>query len=235
MKYIHSVYLWIVAFVYFSFFLLFALVVSYLIKPQTYDPWLKKILRTFFKILGIPVEVRGAEKIKPRKTYLYMSNHVSMFDIPLLGGFIPGLVRGVEAGRQHRWPLYGWVMGRLGNIPIEREDIHQSINSFRKTKRIIEEGISVIILPEGHRTLDGHLKPFKKLPFHLAKTIDEELVPVGLSGLFTLKRKGSWLIRPTAIKLCIGDVITRETIDILSTSQLRDHIREKIQALVEKP
>jgi len=235
MKYIHSLYLWLIAFIYFSLFLIFALTVSYLFKPQTYDPWLKKILRGFFKILNIPVEVQGAGKIEPGKTYLYMSNHVSLFDIPLLGGFVPGLVRGVEARRQHRWPLYGWVMGRLGNIPIEREDIHQSINSLQRTRKVIEDGISVIILPEGHRTLDGRLKPFKKLPFHLAKTVNKELVPVGLSGLFTLKRKGSWLIQPTAIKLCLGEVISREKIDTLSTIQLRDYVKEKIQALIAEP
>lgn len=235
MKSIRSLYLWVIAFVYFSLFLVFALTTSYLFKPQTYDPWLKKILQAFFKILTIPVEVQGAEKIEPGKTYLYMSNHVSLFDIPLLGGFLPGLVRGVEARRQHRWPLYGWVMSRLGNIPIERDDIHQSIHSLQRTKKVIEKGISLIILPEGHRTLDGQLKPFKKLPFHLAKTINKELVPIGISGLFTLKRKGSWLIQPTVVKLCMGDVIPRKTIDTLSTTQLRDYVKEKIQALVNEP
>ena len=235
MKYIRAVYLWFVAFLYFSLFLFFALIVSFIFKPRTYDPWLKKILQFFFKILSIPVQVKGIEKIDPCKTYLYMSNHVSLFDIPLLGGFVPGLVRGVEARRQHRWPVYGWVMRRLGNIPIERENIHKSINTLQKAKKIIENGTSMVILPEAHRTLNGQLKPFKKLPFHLAKTINKDVVPIGLSGLFTLKRKGSWLIQPTLIKLSIGDRISRETIDSLSATELRDYVKEKIQALVEQP
>jgi len=176
MRFILSIYLWIVASIYFVSFLLFALVVSYTLKPEKYDPWLKLILRYFFKLLHIPVIVEGSEHIDPQKSYLFMSNHVSLFDIPLLGGFVPGLVRGLEAQRQHRWPLYGQVMGRLGSIPIERENIHGSINSMRKTEMAINEGVSIIILPEGHRTLDGNLKPFKKLPFYLAKKVYKEIV-----------------------------------------------------------
>ncbi len=235
MKYLFSVYLWIVAFIYFFLFLLFALGVSFIFKPQIYDPWLKKILQYFFKVLRIPVQVQGEEIIDPQKTYLFMSNHVSLFDIPLLGGFVPGLVRGVEAKRQHRWPFYGWVMGRLGNIPIERENIYGSINAIRKTEIIINDGTSIIILPEGHRTLDGKLKSFKKLPFYLAKKIDKELIPIGLSGLFTLKHKGSWLIQPTSLKLKIGEIISREKIDRFSSTELRDYVRESIQDLVEVP
>jgi len=235
MRFILSIYIWIVASIYFISFLLFALVVSYTFKPDKYDPWLKIILRYFFKVLRIPVIVEGSEQIDPQKSYLFMSNHVSMFDIPLLGGFAPGLVRGLEAQRQHRWPLYGQVMGRLGSIPIERESIHGSIKSMQKTEMAINEGVSIIILPEGHRTLDGNLKPFNKLPFYLAKKVDKELVPIGLSGLFTLKRKGSWLIQPTTIKLKIGEIIPREKIDRFSSTELRDHVKKKIQDLIEYP
>ena len=235
MKYLVSFYLWIVASIYFGLFLIFALCVSYVFTPQIYDPWLKKILQFFFKILHIPVTVTGAEKLRPQTTYLFMANHVSLFDIPLLGGFVPGLLRGVEARRQHRWPLYGWVMGRLGNIPIERENIHQSITAIRTTETRLNGGLSIIILPEGHRTLNGQLKPFKKLPFFLAKKIESELVPIGLSGLFTLKRKGSWLIQPTPLKLNIGDIISREQIDTMSVIDLRDYVKAKIKALIEIP
>ena len=235
MKLLRSAYLLTVALIYFSSFLVFALCVSFIFKPERYDPWLKKILQIFFKLLGIPVIVEGSEKIDPEKTYLFMCNHVSLFDIPLLGGFVPGLVRGLEAHRQHRWPLYGRVMGRLGNIPIERENIYESIKSMGKTEETINKGISIIILPEGHRTLNGTLKPFKKLPFHFAKNINKDLVPIGLSGLFTLMRKGYWHIQPTPIKLKIGDIIPREKIEDLSTVELRDLVKEKIHDLVEEP
>ena len=77
------------------------------------------------------------------------------FDIPLLGGYIPGCARGVEASRQHAWPLYGWAMRRLGNIPIDRKNVFSSLNSISQTAEVLTEGKSMIILPERHRTVDG--------------------------------------------------------------------------------
>jgi len=192
-------------------------------------------LRLFFRVLHISVEVEGVEYIIPHKTYLYMANHVSLFDIPLLGGFIPGFVRGVEALRQHRWPFYGWVMGRLGNIPIERKNIHGSITSIRKTINIIKSGKSIIILPEGHRTLDGKLRQFKKLPFFLAKQAGTDIVPIGMSGLFHLKSKGSWLIRPNHLKIKFGKIIPIETIQELPTTKLQNLVQTEIQNLIERP
>ncbi len=93
MKYILSVYLWIVLFIYSLFFLIFAITVSYIFPSKKYTPWLQKLLRFMFTILFIKVDVEGIENIRPNKTYLYMANHVSLFDVPLIGGFIPGCVR----------------------------------------------------------------------------------------------------------------------------------------------
>jgi 1-acyl-sn-glycerol-3-phosphate acyltransferase len=235
MKYIVSIYLWFVGIIYFVLFLCFAFIVSLIFPAPKYDPWLKILLRFFFIVLWIRVEVEGVEKVEPGKTYLYMANHVSLFDIPLLGGFVPGFVRGVEARRQHQWLFYGWVMGRLGNIPIDRENIHQSIKTIRQTISIIKDGMSVIILPEGHRTLDGKLRQFKKLPFYLAKEVDCDIVPIGLSGLYSLKRKGSWIIHPNTIKIKFGDPIPIGEIQSLPVIDLRDKVKSKIQDLIERP
>jgi len=235
MTYLFSAYLWIVGILYFIFFLFFALFVSLFFPAQKYDPWLKTLLRYFFKILWVRVEVEGIEQLESHKMYLYMANHVSLFDIPLLGGYVPGFVRGIEARRQHQWLLYGWVMSRLGNIPIDRENIHGSINTIRQTIKIMQDGISIIILPEGHRTLDGKLRKFKKLPFYLAKQVECEIVPIGLSGLFYLKRKGSWIIHPTILKIKFGDPLPIEKVKSLAVIELRDVVRDKIQGLIERP
>jgi 1-acyl-sn-glycerol-3-phosphate acyltransferase len=235
MKYIVSVYLWITGTLYFILFLKFAFIVSFIFPARRFDPWLKAMLRFFFKIIWVRVEIEGLEKVESNKTNLFMANHVSLFDIPLLGGFVPGFVRGVEATRQHQWLVYGWVMRRLGNIPIDRENIHQSIKTINQTIPIIKDGLSMIILPEGHRTLDGNLRAFKKLPFYLAKRVNCQIVPIGLSGLYHLKRKESWLIRPTTIKLKFGDPILLNDIQSLPIPELRDLVRDKIQGLIERP
>ena len=235
MRIIVSIFIWVISLIYLLFFLLFTLACTYIFPERVYNPWIKKLIRFLFVLAGTRVKVEGIENLEPNKTYLFMANHVSLYDAPLLAGFIPGMARAVEANRQHRWPLYGKVMRRLGNIPIERESTHGSVSSFKKTLHIINNGRSMILLPEGHRTLDGKIRPFKRLPFFLAKQIDKEIVPIGLSGLYKLKPKESWIIRPTTIKISFGKVISKEKIDELSSDELRDYVKNEIVKLVEKP
>jgi 1-acyl-sn-glycerol-3-phosphate acyltransferase len=235
MKYIISLYSWIVGGIVFGSILVFAIIVTFLIPPHIYDPWLKKMLRIIPKILRTKVQVEGQDKIDRNGYYLFMANHVSIFDLVLLGGYIPVYFRGVEADRQHKWPLYGWAVKRIGNISIERENIHGSIRSMNKAKDHLQEGKSIAIMPEGHRTLDGNLRAFKKLPFFLAKEAHVDIVPIGLSGLFDWKRKGSWHIRPTTVKIKFGEIITSEEIKEMSVVDLRDKTRERIQGLIERP
>jgi len=126
-------------------------------------------------------------------------------------------------------------MGKIGNIPIDRENIHASIKTIRQTIKIMQKDMSMIVLPEGHRTLDGNLRLFKKLPFYLAKEVGCEIVPIGLSGLFSLKRKGSWLIRPTPLKISFGRPISVDDVKSQSIIDLRDIVRDQIQGLIERP
>jgi 1-acyl-sn-glycerol-3-phosphate acyltransferase len=235
MKILISTFIWIVGLTYVLFFLLFALACTYLFPERIYDPWLKKMMRFLFFLMGTKVEVEGQQYLIPGKTYLFMANHVSLVDPPLLAGFIPGTVRGLEAQVHHSWPLYGWVMKRLGNVPVDRDSIHKSVISFRNVQNLLESGRSMIILPEGHRTIDGHIRPFKKLPFAMAKQINNGIIPIGLSGLYHLKRKGSWIIRPSKIKISFGPEITNNQIASLSIVELRDHVQNEIAKLIERP
>jgi len=102
-----------------------------------------------------------------------------------------------------------------------------------KTASIITEGKSMIILPEGHRTMDGELREFKSFPFLLAKKVEVEIIPIGLSGLFTLKNKNSWIINPTKIKIRFGTPIRVEIIKEFTTKELRDKVREEVKSLIE--
>jgi 1-acyl-sn-glycerol-3-phosphate acyltransferase len=232
MKVLISLYAWIVGGLYFVILSLITLVLAFFIKPKTLDPWIKKRLRFLFKLLFIRVHSEGSENIELKKTYLFMCNHSSLFDIPLLEAYIPTFVRGVEALRQFKWPVYGWVIKRLGNIPIDRKNIHASIRSMKTTEQSLKGGLSIVILPEGHRTLDGTLGDFTRLPFYLAKQAGVPIFPIGISGLFQLKRKGSWLIRPHPVSIKFGVPVDIETIQDLSTEELRDKIRAEISNLI---
>ncbi len=235
MRKLWAAYLWTVGLLYFGFGLSAAIVASLFLPIETYDPWMKKLLRTLFRLLWIPVKVKGAEWVERGRTYLFMANHVSLFDMPLLGGYVPGIVRGLEATRQSSWPLYGLAMRRMGNIPINRENVFEAMKSLHRAQALLQEGRSLLILPEGHRTLDGQLREFKRLPFHLVKQAGVDLMPIGISGLFTLKPKNSWLIRPTPLTISFGQPITAAEIRGFSARQLRDLTRRRIADLIERP
>jgi len=233
MKHLISLYCWTSGGIYFFFLCIVTILLTFIFSPRQLDPWLKKRLRFLFKLMFIKVESEGTEVINKGQNYLFMANHVSLFDIPLFAGYIPTFVRGVEALRQFKWPLYGWAIRRLGNIPIDRKNIHASIKSIKATEIELKKGQSILILPEGHRTLDGRLRVFKRLPFHLAKEADVPIIPIGTSGLFELKNKGSWLIQPHPVKIKFGEPIPLERIQSQSIEELSHYVRTRIEELIK--
>jgi 1-acyl-sn-glycerol-3-phosphate acyltransferase len=225
--------LWVLASCYFLGFLLLALGLSYLLPFRTFDPILKALMRGLFRVLFIRVEVEGAERIDPDGTSIFVANHSSMLDIPLVAGFVPGFLRGIEASDQHGWPLYGWVMGRLGNLPIRRDDVHSSISTMKRAEAYLETGGSLIIFPEGHRTPTGELLAFKKLPFHLAKRSGRAIVPVTIKGMFEINNKNSFMIRPGRVSLSFGAATDAAEYQDLSVVELRDRVEGRMRNTLE--
>jgi len=233
MKYIVSVYMWVFGLLLFSIMVLFSLIGVYIFPIKTFEPTLKASFRLLFKLLFMKVEVVGSENIESGKTYLFMSNHVSVFDAPLTAGFIPRNFRAIEADSHFKWFGYGALIKRMGNIPINRNNVRESLKSINKAVEYLKNGRSMLIFPEGHRSLDGEMRPFKKLPFHMAKEAGVDIIPFGISGLFRVKAKNNWLVQPTRIQVKYGKPISAETIKKLSKDELMEHTREKIAELVE--
>ena len=232
---LRAVIIWIIGGPFFFLAIVSVLICTYLFKAETYDPWIKRMARILFRLIGIRVTVVGLDRFDHKATCLFMGNHVNIFDVPLIQGYVPQLVRGVEAERQFKWPIYGWAVKRAGNIPINRKDVRKAIPSASEASRRLKAGMSMVILPEGHRTRTGTMGPFKKLPFHLAKQGGQPIVPIGLSGLYQIKRKGDWVIRPGEVRMVFGEPINPETIQRLSVEELRELVREKIELLITEP
>ncbi len=234
MKKIRAFFLWLCGGTVFFFSMITILICTYLFKEETYDPVVKILLKLILKCCGVRVKVEGIENLDKKETYLYMANHVNIFDIPILGAYLPRSIRGIEAEEQFNWPLWGLVIKRAGNIPINRENPRLAISAINKGIERLKSGKSLVILPEGHRTLDGNLREFKKLPFKMAKKSGVKLVPLALCGLFKIKKKGSWIINPGTVVLKIGKPIDTETINSMTAEELRDFVKEKIREMLEE-
>jgi len=228
-----SVMTWMLGSLYFVTVIPLATLLMILFKPRTYDKTVKSICRLFIRGLFIKVRPEGLEHINPQQTYIFMSNHVNIFDAFILNGHIPNFARAVELDTHFNWPIYGAAIRRFGNIPISRENPRQALASLKAAEQALNQGTSIVILPEGSRTLDGKLRPFKRGPFMLAKNVRFGVVPVVLLGAYKVKRKGFPLIRPGRIVCRIGKVIPSAKIHQMTTEDLRQHIRDIMQGMME--
>jgi 1-acyl-sn-glycerol-3-phosphate acyltransferase len=229
-----SAYRWCIGLAWMGLLSVLTIIASLFFPPRAWDPLFKAMQRGLFNVLFISVEVRGRWRVPSGAAVLFMANHVSLFDLPLLGGFLPGLIRGVEWAAHFRWPLFGLLLRRIGNIPIDRENAFSAMESMRKARRRLRAGQSLIILPEAHRTLDGEMLPFKRLPFRMVREAGVDIIPVGLSGLYSLKNKHSWKIRGVPLRIAIGEAITREQIARCSLDELLALTQERIGGLIER-
>jgi 1-acyl-sn-glycerol-3-phosphate acyltransferase len=148
--------------------------------------WAKSILF----VSRIKVAVRGNSHIDPSKSYIFMSNHQSNFDIPVLLSHLKVHFRWLAKAELFKIPLFGAAMKRAGYISIDRTNRASAIKSINRAAEIIREGVSVIIFPEGTRSRDGHIRPFKKGGFVLAIDSGVAIVPVVLHGTRRIMPKG---------------------------------------------
>jgi 1-acyl-sn-glycerol-3-phosphate acyltransferase len=181
------------------------------------------------------VKVSGTENIDKNKTYIFMGNHVSMLDMPLILGYIPVYFRAFEASSHFKTPFYGSILKAYGNLPMERSNPKSSMKSILKGVEILKEGTSMVILPEGARTVTGEMDEFKKFPFLLAKKSGANIIPFGMSGLWTVNNKTSWHVSPGRVDLKFGEEITAEEIAKLDIDDLKDLTKEKVKELVDRP
>ncbi len=156
--------------------------------------------------------------------YVFLQNHVNMLDHTTLYCATPHFKQGMELEKHFRYPVYGWYMRSRGTIPVRRGDPSQAKQLLRLMQAEISKGHSVLAFPEGTRTLDGRVGPFKKGIFFLARDLGVPVVPVTVTGMFEVMRKGSWLLRP-------GHTVTVHVDAPIPTAGLKD---EELPALMDR-
>jgi 1-acyl-sn-glycerol-3-phosphate acyltransferase len=156
----------------------------------------------------IRVKVRGLSRIDPKRSYIYMVNHQSNFDIPVLLSSLPVQFRWIAKAELFRIPLFGVAMQRAGYISIDRSNWRSAVASLKRAAQMIKNGVSVVIFPEGTRSLDGHLGPFKKGGFVLAVDAQVKVVPIVIHGTYDIMPKDTLRITPQDVLLEIKPPIS---------------------------
>jgi 1-acyl-sn-glycerol-3-phosphate acyltransferase len=167
-------------------------------------PWAKTILWA----CGVKLEVSGIENLDPNSPAIYVSNHQSAFDIYTLLAGLPVTFKFLLKKELMRLPFLGWAMKRARYISIDRGNRRKALESMQEAADRVRKGASILIFPEGTRSDDGHIKPFKKGGFHLALQAESNIVPVSISGSRDILLKGSFKIRKGVIRMKIGRPIS---------------------------
>jgi len=235
MKYIVSAYLWFISTLLLVVFLIWFLIVSVIFPRKKYMKWVKSFIRFYFKMLFIKVEVSGTENIDPNKTYVFMSNHVSMYDIPLLLGFIPVDFYGIQASSHFKVPIYGHVLKAYGNIPIDRSNARASYRTIQGAVEHLKGGKNIMILPEGTRSRKAVMGKFKKLPFVMVKKAEVSILPFAFSGLWRINNKTSKMIRPGTVHIHFGEAIPADVVKNTTEEELMELTRQRIQSYIREP
>lgn len=162
----------------------------------------KQFLQIAPKILGIRIEVIGANKIEKDESYIFMSNHLSFLDGPLLFLVVPQPIRVILKKEIFRIPIIGWGMRQVDFVPVDRKGIKGGKKSIDKAVQLIKEkGYSFLIFPEGTRSLDGQIQPFRRGGFFLALNSRVPIVPISIQGTYELMPKGSFYVKKGIIRV----------------------------------
>jgi 1-acyl-sn-glycerol-3-phosphate acyltransferase len=154
------------------------------------------------RILGLRLQVVGLDGLNKKKVYVFMPNHLSFLDGPLMFMILPRYARIILKKEIFRIPIVGWGMKIAEFIPVDRKGLREGKKSVeRATDLMLKKGYDFLIFPEGTRSLDGTFKPLKRGGFFLAVNSQTDIVPVSIQGTFELMPKGQFFVRKGLIKV----------------------------------
>lgn len=220
-----SVFLYVTTFTVFSVGSTFLLLVTFVHTGVLFEFLLRWVCKLVIWSAGTRTTLEGTENFDKSKQYIVMMNHVNLFDGMLFSSCYPGKARAMEEESHFKWPIYGWLVKRMGFIPVNRKSGIKAMTALKQAAEMIKKRktFSVVILPEGTRSRTGKLGKFKKGGFVTAIESGLDILPMIQVGAFHVKTKGRWLLRPGKVR-----VIIEKPIPIAGST------RENIEELMEK-
>ena len=199
------------------------------------DPYGKRVYPMFrfwswcvLKVGGVGLRVRPVGRPDPGQAYIFMANHQSNIDIPVLVRALGGFqLRWMAKRELLRVPFFGWALWASKHIIVKRTRSKAVVAAMDAAGEKLTQGISVVVFPEGTRSTDGQLLPFKRGGFRLAEKAGVAIVPVTINGSGALMKRGDWRLKPGEVEVVIGDAIPPDDAQDRSRGQM-DRVREAI-------
>jgi 1-acyl-sn-glycerol-3-phosphate acyltransferase len=191
--------------------------------------------RVLLAVSGVKVKVEGLEKISENGSYVFVANHLSYMDTPVVLANIPVHFRFLAKRGLFRIPFLGWHLSRAGHISVPREDARAAVKTMAAAAQIVRERrVSLLIFPEGGRTRDGKLGEFKEGAAYIAIRAGVPLVPIGLKGTREVLPFGSSHIRGGHVTMRIGDPLPTDQAALRERVRLTADLRDRILVLTQE-
>ena len=185
--------------------------------------WSRLILGT----TGVRVSIEGMERLTPGRTYVFVANHQSIYDIPILFWSLPFQLRIIAKESLGRVPFLGWHLRRTGHMLVDRSRPDRA-KIFSWASRLTSQGLSLIVFPEGTRSADGRVRRFKGGSFYLALEAGLPVVPLSVSGSRHVMRKGRLATYPGDVRLVIHEPIDTRGLEGSDSREFGERVRQII-------
>ncbi len=180
---------------------------------------------------GVRVDTHGMENIPEHGGAVFVANHLSMMDVPVLMAHLPASFRFLAKKSLFQVPFIGWHLRLARHIGVDRNDTRAAAKAAGKARWLLQEGISVMVFAEGSRS-EGELQSFKAGAAHIAIKAGAPLMPVGISGTQALLPRGSLHIRPGKACVRVGEPIVTEGLTARDQPRLTELLRSRVSGLI---
>ena len=178
------------------------------------------------KTTGVSVEIEGLERLDRSRSYVFAANHQSIYDIPILFANIPFQLRILAKDSLGRIPFLGWHLSRTGHVLVDRSKSGAGV--VRKMKRLVDQGHSLIVFPEGTRSTDGSVGRFKGGSFVIALQSGLPVVPITVVGSRHVMFRGELTVRPGRVRVIVHPPIETSAVPKESVREFAASVRDVI-------
>jgi 1-acyl-sn-glycerol-3-phosphate acyltransferase len=171
-----------------------------------YSP-VRLFVRLGLWLVGVKVEVTGREHLDPAQAYIFTPNHQSLIEVPLFVTYLGRNPAYLAKKEVFKYPIFGYGIGLMGVVPVDRSNSPSAVESAKAATEMLRRGKSYVVYPEGTRSPDGRLLPFKKGAFMMAIDAGVPVVPVSVSGATRIMPKAKVDVHPSTVRLTVHDPI----------------------------
>lgn len=190
--------------------------------------WFRRLGRLFTRVNPWRIHITGLEHFDPHQTYVVVSNHQSLADIPIVS-HIRVDAKWMAKAELFRLPLVGPMLRMAGDVPVDRTDMRKAARSLLECSKLLRRGCSIVFFPEGTRSLDGKVLPFNDGPFQLAIREQKPILPLVVEGSGNALPRHTWIFSEAQdVQLRVLEPVYCDGYTTKQTAELRDLVRQRI-------